>query len=1101
MCRDQPLSKQNIIFTTNASQIEKKIAKKVKYECKVLKHKNADPNNMQRIERYSQGLNCRFVHLPIEKGMCIAKYHCSQNGGLCGKDAYMSRNLKRHIDACLNGWESNPESNSKGPAEILNHWYYAKQLTQNGVCRDDIKLIFDNYLHVKTTWPLAVIGEEASGKSTLIALLALSVQQKLQQHIWKDTYVVLHFLGLTPQSSNIRDVLFSICSQIIHLTGRNSREVPSDYTKLKSFFKILMQKGPLGASVVILLDNIEYFHLKNEEHYEWLPLTLAENVKIIFTSNETLESFCIRANDKVSRCFELGLLSLKESGRYLENWIEATNPNYDQISSALQAINNCLKPGIQKILLENIKRFKPIPLSDFENVETAFDQYLMHMEEQNDKIFVSNSLGLLAMATPMGLSEMELEILLKSIQCSVTDSNKNKRWKANEDIVYRWRCLHKDINWFLSECIVDGMNVVTLPRGHLLNRIKQRYLTNCDQRQKIENTLYRFYNFSFDEQPMNSLQPLYFPIAEKWNIRKFNMVAHVLGRSSYSEEYKTRLLYDYNWLVRKLRATSLENVLKDFTAYKNDPEAGLILEALQMSQNELQNQADFLCFELLGRLLPVRSRFPNIRRLLDQCDQTIVKQYNIAPMSQLYIAPGGPLKKAQYQSIKHANVEVMIDMFQTGTRILAMYRSGMESATGLEVRNLEGDLVWEEPNMPSKKVLLSRDGKYMNVFLSKDFLAIIQSSNGNIYGVVETGLHQTVGHCSACSEHYIAFTSVKGVGPILIDIENCTIVHRMEYYIQAMAFSKDEAHFVIYTGNRIILFSIPCFERKGTVKTEEIPKQLMLSPDGKKCFSLSRTGVVAVSHFDWKRRDSSIQELFYHVHLQLMSLSTKGDIILFLSSKKLFLCKVQSPNTVTCLEFPAEIFIEKISYFVGAAFSAKGDFVVGLRWTYVGIWETQTNTIVRVLKTSDNSPFKKLFVPKSGFEFYTLTNHKLELWDLRLIQSDIQFRPNIFSGAVNDLALSANGKRVICCTCKSTEAKVLDVQTGTVLFCLLHGHWSLNEVTHVEISPDAQFAVTFSNRNFFDSGDGNACHFLKECILWDIRTQNPKKLQHFGSCR
>lgn len=1097
------MSKQNIVFTRNAEHIEKEITKKVKYMSKVLKRKSKSSADVQRIERYFQGLNCKFVHMPTERGMCLTKYHCPQNGGLCGKDAYISRSLERHIGACLGDWESDQETDGKATDEILNHWYYAKHLTQNSVHRDDMQTIIDNYLYVATTWPLAVIGEKASGKTTLIALLALSVQQRLQQHIWKDTHIVIHFVGLTPQSSNIREVLFSICSQIIYLTERNNCDVPTDFTKLKAYFKNLMQKGLPGLSLVVLLDNMEHLYPKeNEDLYEWLPVTLAENVKIVFTSNETLDRFCTHISDKVRTYFELGPLSIKERGKVFERWIKTVGPSYHQMDAVLQATNICAKAGIQKIVLENITRFRPIPLRDLVDVETAFGQYLKHIEEQHGKSFVSKSLGLLAMAAPMGLSEMELRILMKNILCSVTDSNQNRDWREDEDIAYRWCRFHKDINWFLAECIVDGINVFTLPLSHLLRVIKRKYVTECDQRHEIEKALYRFYDFTFDDQLGNRLQPLYFPGAQKWNVRKFNMAAHVLARCSYHEEFKTRLLYDYNWLLCKLRATSLEEVLKDFSAYENDTEAHLISEALQLSKGELQKKTDCLCFELLGRLLPVRSRFPNIRRLLDQCDEAILKKYYIAPLSPLYRAPGGPLRRSKYRSVNQANIETMIDMFQIGTGVFAIYRTGFESAIGIEVRDLEGDLVWGEPNMPSTKVLLSRGGKYMNVFLSKDFLAVIQSSNGDIHGVVETGLQQSVGRCSACSEHYIAFTSVKGVGPILIHIETCTVIHRMEYYTQAMTFSRDESHFALYTGNRIILFSIPCFERKGTVKMEEFPKQLMLSLDSKKCFSLSRTGVVAVLRFDWKRRDSSIQEVFYHVDLKQMTLSEKGDKILFRSSKKLFLCQVQSPNTVTCLEFPTEIFIATLSYFVDAAFSVTDDFVVGLRWTYVGVWETRTSSIVRVLKTSDNSPFKRLFVPQTGFEFYTLTNHKLELWDLALIQSDVQFKPNVFSNAVRDMALSANGQRVICCTHRSPEAKVLDVQTDTVLFCLLHGHRSLNEVTHVEISPDAQFAVTFSNRNLFENSEyGNARHFLKECILWDIKKSNPKKFQHFESCR
>ena len=69
------------------------------------------------------------------------------------------------------------------------------------------------------------------------------------------------------------------------------------------------------------------------------------------------------------------------------------------------------------------------------------------------------------------------------------------------------------------------------------------------------------------------------------------------------DKLKTECLCNLDWLHTKLRATSLQQVILDFSLLE-DREADLVADALRMSGSALKIDPDAIGPEISGRLLP-----------------------------------------------------------------------------------------------------------------------------------------------------------------------------------------------------------------------------------------------------------------------------------------------------------------------------------------------------------------------------------------------------------------------------------------------------------------------------------------------------------------
>lgn len=178
--------------------------------------------------------------------------------------------------------------------EINRHSQILNQNSANFSIIDQVK----SYLTGSSTSPLVIYGKSGCGKSVLSAKIATNV------HTWiPECSLVFRFANLTALSSDLTSILGTIIEQMTVLLKSSTihnehvsdlylftKPTLIDYTSLfkqtiESYTKELKQLiDKANHQVVILIDSID--KVFDCEDIEWLPLELANNIKIILTISE-----------------------------------------------------------------------------------------------------------------------------------------------------------------------------------------------------------------------------------------------------------------------------------------------------------------------------------------------------------------------------------------------------------------------------------------------------------------------------------------------------------------------------------------------------------------------------------------------------------------------------------------------------------------------------------------------------------------------------------------------------------------------------------------------------------------------------------------------
>ena len=68
---------------------------------------------------------------------------------------------------------------------------------------------------------------------------------------------LIRYVGFTPKSSDLRQILLGLCSQIALALGYMPDDIPNDFKDLQRFFPELLAAIPVDTTVVIILDALE----------------------------------------------------------------------------------------------------------------------------------------------------------------------------------------------------------------------------------------------------------------------------------------------------------------------------------------------------------------------------------------------------------------------------------------------------------------------------------------------------------------------------------------------------------------------------------------------------------------------------------------------------------------------------------------------------------------------------------------------------------------------------------------------------------------------------------------------------------------------------
>jgi hypothetical protein len=119
----------------------------------------------------------------------------------------------------------------------------------------------------------------------------------------------------------------------------------------------------------------------------------------------------------------------------------------------------------------------------------------------------------------------------------------------------------------------------------------------------------------------------------------FQHLARHLIEAGREDELRT-LLFDFGWIRAKLKATNVPSLMADYDLLTEDPDTGLMRDALRLSSHVLASDKTQLAGQMLGRTMALPPF--SIQAMLDQIGKEGDEPW-IRPLTPNLTPPGGPL--------------------------------------------------------------------------------------------------------------------------------------------------------------------------------------------------------------------------------------------------------------------------------------------------------------------------------------------------------------------------------------------------------------------------------------------------------------------------
>ncbi|KFV54267.1 Leucine-rich repeat and WD repeat-containing protein KIAA1239, partial [Tyto alba] len=677
--------------------------------------------------------------------------------------------------------------------EVLQHSSLCKTYSTFYEYRCDALNIVHKYVlpskigHIN---PLIIYGGPCTGKTLLLAEVAKKSYSWLQEEMGPDSdpVVVIRFLGSTETSTDLKNILQSICEQLAVNYRCLVQSYPKKIHDLRDLFINLLNESSFHRPLVIIFDALEQLTDSDDgRKLWWLPIHLPRSVRIILSTLPNKHGILQKLRCLIheeDNYIELTARDRKMCSQVLKHQLLRVKR---KVTSGQQiyvneAFSKCTLPMFVNLTFREVRNWRSHKDVDESSlcvtVHESIEQLFWSLENKCGSRLLSRALGYITMSKS-GLSEMELEDILALDNSVMYELSESVRESNPLRIPYIYIArLKEGLQGYLIERQVKNVTLLLWANRHLQLIAQKLYLHNEEDLHEMHTVMAEYFlgvwsggrrkpfhsndqhlngcpdhvsrglnedekhcmdQTAFDRQApdqpwvfqCNPLEPDIFFI----NHRKMTELIHHLTRCGRTDDLLYGVIMNFSWLYTMIRIGQFDKALSDIElayTYSQEKELKFLASTLRSIKFKVVKYPGSLSAELQQRLLPVVSSLPKLRHLLLECDKDGPKYCSIVPLHSSMDVTYSPERLPLSSSCMH--VTEILPTFNPST-IIAALENGSISTWDVETRQLLRQITTAPSVILGMK--LTSDEKYLVVATTKNTLLIYDNINSCLLSEVE----------------------------------------------------------------------------------------------------------------------------------------------------------------------------------------------------------------------------------------------------------------------------------------------------------------------------------------------------------------------------
>ncbi|XP_028461906.1 uncharacterized protein LOC114573893 isoform X2 [Perca flavescens] len=544
--------------------------------------------------------------------------------------------------------------------DIQRHIYYGLHLGKGCSLRRAFLADVKKAVEQSKTRPILLLGPPGWGKSTTMAAVAQLAPSWLPGCL----KILVHFIGFTGESRNIRLVLQSLCVQLAEAYCTHTQLSEGLYQLINEFHSLL---GLVGAErpLMVLLDGLDELSEEHGADLSWISTPLPPNVYLILSA--TTDSHCTHTLQSAHpTVLSLPPLSPDDITAALETKLQTDQRclQEQQWQLLIQACLSCPCPlYLEAAYSESMLWTSYSPQASISLPASLGGLYLAvlaRLERELGRQLVRRAASLISISR-WGVTEEELLDLLAQDGKVLQEVTSCHSSSGHPRVPYvLWARLKRDLGHHLTEVRTDGTWVYRWTHSELRRVCMKHYLKTDDSLMAVHADYANYYRHK--SQHTHIFQPLAWTLDEdgegmsksyRFNLRKLHGLPHHLVRSSQILLFLSECLFNYEFLLHKAWGLSVldieEDLKKAVLPDKELVDVKVLSGALEMSRAVLLQDPCQLASQLMGRLgqIVIEDRplakgdplkFSYLHALLSQCRQSSLSV--LLPSSTCLLPPG-----------------------------------------------------------------------------------------------------------------------------------------------------------------------------------------------------------------------------------------------------------------------------------------------------------------------------------------------------------------------------------------------------------------------------------------------------------------------------